>query len=118
MTDASARRAVEAVWRGEAGRIVAALTRHTGDFAWAEDLAQDALVEAVASWPKTGIPDNPGAWLLSGASTGAEVGGAQYEHAPDGNHYWAWQLIDGTRRTYYSLPQLAMANRLFIVGSV
>ena len=65
MTDASARRAVEAVWRGEAGRIVAALTRHTGDFAWAEDLAQDALVEAVASWPKTGIPDNPGAWLLS-----------------------------------------------------
>lgn len=65
MSDASAQRAVEAFWRGESGRIVAALTRHTGDFGWAEDLAQDALVEAVASWPRTGIPDNPGAWLLS-----------------------------------------------------
>ncbi len=65
MTDAHARRAVEAVWRGESGRIVAALTRHTGDFAWAEDLAQDALLEAVAAWPESGIPDNPGAWLLT-----------------------------------------------------
>ena len=65
MTDVATQRAVEAVWRGESGRIVAALTRHTGDFGWAEDLAQDALLEAVASWPKTGIPDNPGAWLLS-----------------------------------------------------
>ena len=65
MTDVTAQRAVEAVWRVESGRIVAALTRHTGDFGWAEDLAQDALLEAVASWPRTGIPDNPGAWLLS-----------------------------------------------------
>lgn len=65
MSDVAAQRAVEAVWRSESGRIVAALTRHTGDFGWAEDLAQDALLEAVASWPRTGIPDNPGAWLLS-----------------------------------------------------
>jgi len=64
-TDEHARRAVEAVWRGESARIVAALTRHTGDFAWAEDLAQEALVEALAGWPKSGIPDNPGAWLLA-----------------------------------------------------
>ncbi|WP_203580819.1 RNA polymerase sigma factor [Microbacterium hibisci] len=63
--DAHARRAVEAVWREESARIVAALTRHTGDFAWAEDLAQEALVEALASWPASGIPDNPGAWLMS-----------------------------------------------------
>ena len=42
-----------------------ALTRHTGDFGWAEDLAQDALLEAVAKWPASGIPDNPGAWLLA-----------------------------------------------------
>ena len=60
-----ARRAVEAVWRAESARIVAALTRHTGDFAWAEDLAQEALVEALASWPASGIPDSPGAWLLT-----------------------------------------------------
>ncbi|MGL4256469.1 MAG: RNA polymerase sigma factor, partial [Microbacterium sp.] len=63
--DAHARRAVEAVWREESARIVAALTRHTGDFGWAEDLAQDALLEALAKWPGSGIPDNPGAWLLA-----------------------------------------------------
>ena len=63
--DLHARRAVEAVWRDESARIVAALTRHTGDFAWAEDLAQEALVEALASWPASGIPHNPGAWLMS-----------------------------------------------------
>ena len=63
--DDHARRAVEAVWRGESARIVSALTRHTGDFAWAEDLAQEALLEALAGWPRTGIPDNPGAWLLA-----------------------------------------------------
>ncbi|WP_341995423.1 sigma-70 family RNA polymerase sigma factor [Microbacterium sp. LWH7-1.2] len=60
-----ARRAVEAVWRDESARIVSALARHTGDFAWAEDLAQEALVEAIAAWPGSGIPDNPGAWLMS-----------------------------------------------------
>jgi RNA polymerase sigma factor (sigma-70 family) len=63
--DEHARRAVEAVWRDESARIVSALTRHTGDFAWAEDLAQEALVEALAAWPGSGIPDNPGAWLMS-----------------------------------------------------
>lgn len=63
--DAHARRAVEAVWREESARIVSTLIRHTGDFAWAEDLAQEALVEALASWPASGIPDNPGAWLMS-----------------------------------------------------
>lgn len=60
-----ARKAVEAVWRAESARIVAGLTRSTGDFAWAEDLAQEALVEAIARWPESGIPDNPGAWLMS-----------------------------------------------------
>ena len=64
-SDGHAQRAVEAVWRDESARIVSALTRHTGDFAWAEDLAQEALVEALATWPGGGIPDNPGAWLMS-----------------------------------------------------
>lgn len=62
---AHAHRAVEAVWRNEAPRIVSALTRYTGDFGWAEDLAQDALLEALAQWPETGAPDNPGAWLMA-----------------------------------------------------
>lgn len=63
--DGRQHRAVEAVWRAESARIVAALTRHTGDFSWAEDLAQEALLEALAKWPESGIPDNPGAWLLT-----------------------------------------------------
>ena len=65
MTRSDPVRAVEAIWRGESARIVAALTRHTGDFSWAEDLAQEALVEALAQWPQAGVPDRPGAWLLT-----------------------------------------------------
>ncbi|OCG74746.1 RNA polymerase sigma factor [Microbacterium sediminis] len=61
----SARRAVEAVWRIEAARIVATLTRVTGDFALAEDVAQEALAEALQSWPEAGVPANPGAWLVA-----------------------------------------------------
>ncbi|MER7796305.1 DUF6596 domain-containing protein [Microbacterium sp. NPDC096154] len=62
---ASAIRAVEAVWRIESARIVATLTRVTGDFSLAEDVAQEALAEALASWPASGVPANPGAWLVA-----------------------------------------------------
>jgi RNA polymerase sigma factor (sigma-70 family) len=62
---ASAVRAVEAVWRIESARIVATLTRATGDFALAEDVAQEALAEALTSWPAEGVPANPGAWLVA-----------------------------------------------------
>lgn len=63
MTDA--RRAVEAVWRIESARIVATLTRFAGDFGVAEDAAQEALAEALVSWPASGAPANPGAWLVT-----------------------------------------------------
>ena len=63
----AARRAVEAVWRIESARIVGALTRYTGDFGLAEDVAQEALAEALAFWPQSGVPENPGAWLLTTA---------------------------------------------------
>ncbi|MDL9978020.1 RNA polymerase sigma factor [Microbacterium sp. ASV49] len=56
---------VEAVWRAEAPRIVGTLARYTGDVVWAEDLAQDALVEALARWPVDGIPDSPAGWLVT-----------------------------------------------------
>lgn len=56
-------RAIEAVWRIESSRIVATLARVTGDFGLAEDLAQEALIEALEQWPRTGTPRNPGAWL-------------------------------------------------------
>ena len=59
------RAAVEAVWRIESARIVGALSRYTGDFALAEDLAQEALAEALVSWPRDGVPKNPAGWLLT-----------------------------------------------------
>jgi len=65
--DDEARRAVEAVWRIESARIVGALARFTGDFGLAEDVAQDALTEALATWPTAGVPDRPGAWLMTTA---------------------------------------------------
>lgn len=65
MTDGAVRRTVEAVWRAESARIVGALARFTGDFALAEDLAQEALAEALASWSADGVPDQPSGWLLT-----------------------------------------------------
>ncbi|HVX06638.1 RNA polymerase sigma factor [Humibacter sp.] len=58
-------REIETVWRLEAAKVVATLARMVGDLGRAEDLAQDALVEAMQSWPRTGIPRNPAAWLTS-----------------------------------------------------
>jgi len=63
-TPTEAQRSVEAVWRIESARLVANLVRFTGDVGAAEDLAHDALVAALEQWPKTGVPDRPGAWLL------------------------------------------------------
>ena len=59
--------AVEAVWRIESGRLVAALARLTGDFSAAEDLAQDALEIALRQWPRDGIPNHPASWLMATA---------------------------------------------------
>ena len=59
------RQAVEAVWRIESARIVGALARLTGDFPLAEDLAQEALAEALVTWPREGVPRNPAGWLLT-----------------------------------------------------
>ncbi|MGN6574460.1 MAG: RNA polymerase sigma factor [Nocardioides sp.] len=61
----SGRQAVEAVWRIESARIVGALARYTGDFALAEDLAQEALAEALVAWPRDGGPATPAGWLLT-----------------------------------------------------
>lgn len=57
--------AVETVWRREAARVIATLTRMTRDVGLAEDLAQDAWMTALRTWPETGVPDNPGAWLVT-----------------------------------------------------
>ncbi|MFI6296238.1 sigma-70 family RNA polymerase sigma factor [Nonomuraea sp. NPDC050790] len=59
--------AVDAVWKAESARIVAGLTRMVRDVGLAEELAQDALVAALEQWPTQGVPDNPGAWLMTAA---------------------------------------------------
>ncbi|EWT02157.1 RNA polymerase subunit sigma-24 [Intrasporangium oryzae NRRL B-24470] len=61
------RRTVEAVWRIEAAKVTAVVARLVGDIGLAEDLAQDAFVQALEQWPRDGIPDKPGAWLTSTA---------------------------------------------------
>jgi RNA polymerase sigma-70 factor (ECF subfamily) len=60
-------RAIDAVWRIESPRLIAGLMRIVRDLGLAEDLAQDALVAALEQWPQSGIPDNPGAWLMATA---------------------------------------------------
>ncbi|TYB52356.1 RNA polymerase sigma factor [Nonomuraea sp. PA05] len=67
MTVADSHRAVEAVWRIESARVIAALARMVNDIGLAEELAQDALVAALEEWPRNGVPDNPGAWLTQTA---------------------------------------------------
>jgi RNA polymerase sigma-70 factor (ECF subfamily) len=59
--------AIDAIWRIESAKIIAALVRMVRDIGLAEDLAQDALVAALDQWPTSGVPDNPGAWLMTTA---------------------------------------------------
>jgi len=67
VTAADTHRAIDAVWRIESARIIAGLTRIVRDVGVAEELAQDALVAALEQWPESGVPDNPGAWLMATA---------------------------------------------------
>jgi len=64
-------KAIDAVWKIESARIIAGLTRIVRDVGLAEELAQDALVAALQQWPESGIPDNPGAWLMAAAKNRA-----------------------------------------------
>jgi RNA polymerase sigma-70 factor, ECF subfamily len=63
--DEVARGAIDAVWRIESARLIAGLARFVGDVGLGEDLAHDALAAALEQWPRTGVPDNPGAWLMA-----------------------------------------------------
>ena len=67
MTTAATHEAIDAVWRIESARLIAGLARLVRDIGMAEELAQDALVAALEQWPETGIPRNPGAWLMATA---------------------------------------------------
>jgi RNA polymerase sigma-70 factor, ECF subfamily len=67
VTATETHRAIEAVWKMESARVIAGLTRTVRDVGVAEELAQDAMVAALEQWPVSGIPDNPGAWLMGTA---------------------------------------------------
>lgn len=67
MTASATHSAIDAVWRIESARLIAGLTRLVRDVGVAEELAQDALVAALEQWPESGVPDNPGAWLMATA---------------------------------------------------
>src|SRR6058998_3601949 len=78
---------IDAVWRIESARLIAGLARIVGDVGMAEDLAQDALVAALEQWPESGVPDNPGAWLMATAKHRAidqlrrrKMQGRKHEH--------------------------------------
>jgi RNA polymerase sigma factor (sigma-70 family) len=70
-TNAPTHQAIEAVWRIEAAKIIASVARMVRDVGLAEELAQDALVAALERWPQAGVPDNPGAWLMTTAKNRA-----------------------------------------------
>src|SRR5213080_1480218 len=87
MTRRTAAEAIDAVWRIESARLIAGLARVVGDIGVAEDLAQDALVVALEQWPESGVPDNPGAWLMATAKHRAidqlrrqKMQGRKHEH--------------------------------------
>src|SRR5438132_1584260 len=87
MTPQQAADAIDAVWRIESARLIAGLARIVGDVGLAEDLAQDALVAALEGWPRSGVPDNPGAWLMATAKRRAidhlrrqKMQGRKHEH--------------------------------------
>src|SRR5256712_8519770 len=67
MTAAETHRAIDAVWRIESPKVIAGLARMVRDVGLAEDHAHDALVAALEQWPESGVPDNPGAWLMATA---------------------------------------------------
>ena len=71
MTATDVHRTIEALWRMESARLIAAMARRVRDVGLAEELAQDALVSALEQWPAAGIPDNPAAWLMTTAKNRA-----------------------------------------------
>lgn len=98
MTDDAVRKAVDAVWRIDGAKIVAALTRTVGDLDLAEDVAGQALLEAIEQWPATGIPRNPAAWLTSVATRRAIDGWRRRERLDERYAHFARELENDAHR--------------------
>lgn len=116
-TDTDTARRVAAIWRIEGARIVATLARVVGDLPTAEDLAQDAVAEALAQWPRDGVPTNPGAWLTAVAKRRA-IDGWRRERLRDEkyvvelNRAVAVSMASGPREGLAIVDALAAAGAL------
>lgn len=86
-------RTIEAVWRIEAPKLIAALARMVGDVGTAEELAQDGLVAALEQWPVSGVPDKPGAWLMSTAKHRAIDAVRRRQRLQQKQELLGWDLV-------------------------
>jgi RNA polymerase sigma factor (sigma-70 family) len=102
MTDV--KRTVDAVWRIESARIVATLARVVGDVGLAEDLAQEALVDALEQWPESGVPHNAGAWLTAVAKRKAIDGWRRRERLDDRYRAIAHDLAERPDADWEPIP--------------
>lgn len=100
-------RAIEAVFRIERARLIAGLARMTRDMDRAEELAQDALVAALAEWPRNGVPDKPGAWLMAAAKRRA-IDGFRRAKMLDRKHAEIGRDLEGERDTGVEQLEAAM----------
>jgi RNA polymerase sigma factor (sigma-70 family) len=101
---ADSRRTVDAVWRIEGPRIIATLTRVTGDIGLAEDLAQAAIVDALSQWPELGVPRNAGAWLTAVAKRKAIDGWRRRERLDERYRTLAHQSAAGEEDVWEPIP--------------
>jgi RNA polymerase sigma factor (sigma-70 family) len=104
VTAADAHRAIDAVWRIESPKLIAGLTRIVRDVGLAEDLAQDALVAAVEQWPESGVPDNPGAWLMATAKHRA-IDRLRRDERLDRKHEELGRELEAAQRMSTAVPE-------------
>ena len=102
MTDVARR--IAAIWRIEGARVVATLARMTGDLGLAEDLAQDAVADALAQWPESGVPDNPGAWLTAVAKRKAIDAWRRRERLDERHRILARDLEESAEDEWQPIP--------------
>lgn len=97
-------RRIVAIWRIEGARVVATLARMTGDLGLAEDLAQDAVADALVQWPQQGVPDNPGAWLTAVAKRKAIDGWRRRERRDDRYRAMGRDLEESSEDEWQPIP--------------
>ncbi len=110
-TSQDALKAVETVFRMEQARLIAGLVRMVRDVAQAEELAQDALLAAIAEWPKSGVPNNPGAWLMAAAKRRA-IDGFRRHKMLERKHAEIGRDLEDERDTQVEQMEAAMDDEV------